>query len=139
MAYNKLFVDSDIILDMLLQREPYFYFTSYLLSEANKHNIALTTSTLVMANINYILTRQIGKSQAKKSLTGLFETMDVLPFEADAFKSALNSQFNDVEDGIQHFIALNNNCDAIITRNIKDYKHSAIPVLTAEELLRKII
>ncbi|MCJ8211273.1 PIN domain-containing protein [Mucilaginibacter sp. RS28] len=139
MAYKKLFVDSDILLDMLLQREPHSYFTRYLLSEANKYDIALTTSTLVMANINYILTGQIGKSQAKKGLVNLFEILDVLPFEPDTFKLALSSQFSDVEDGIQHFIALKNDCDAIITRNIKDYKHSAIPVLTAEQLLREII
>jgi len=68
MAYNKLFIDSDILLDMLLEREPHFYFTRYLLSESNKYNITLTTSALVMANMNYILTGKIGKTETKKKL-----------------------------------------------------------------------
>ncbi|WDF54923.1 PIN domain-containing protein [Mucilaginibacter sp. KACC 22063] len=139
MAYKKLFIDSDILLDLLLEREPYVHFTKYLLSEYSKYGLVLTTSALVMANINYVITGRIGKAQAKKSLSALLEILDVLPFEAEAFKSALDSKFGDIEDGIQHFIALKNNCDVIITRNLKDYKHSALPVLTAEQLLKTII
>jgi predicted nucleic acid-binding protein len=64
--------------------------------------------------------------------------IDILPFEGDVIKLALVSGFVDLEDSIQYHIAQKYNCDAIITRNIKDYKKSKLPVLTAEQFLRTL-
>ena len=51
--------------------------------------------------------------------------------------AALNSNFKDFEDAIQYHTALENELDLIITRNKKDFKTSALPVLTAKEYLKK--
>jgi hypothetical protein len=50
----------------------------------------------------------------------------------------MNSSFNDIEDAMQHFIAMQNQCDVIITRNLKDYKKSLLPIMSAEQYLRTI-
>lgn len=67
------------------------------------------------------------------------DIFDILSLEADNIQHALQSTFTDFEDAVQYDIAKNNDCDTIITRNIKDYKHSAIPVLTAEQFLRTVL
>jgi predicted nucleic acid-binding protein len=136
MAYKRLFIDSDIILDILLQREPYSRYAQILFAEKKRGTFELNTSTLIIANLNYVLTSKFGKAAAKESLIGFLQTVNILSFEADAIEKALKSLFTDFEDSIQHFIAQKYHCDAIITRNIKDYKHSEIEVFTAEQFLK---
>ncbi len=138
MAYKRLFLDSDVLLDMFLKREPFFFHTQILLIECIKRNIELRTSSLVIANIVYVLRKQIGILKAKENLKNLFNSAKVLPFEFDAIETAISSDITDFEDAIQFHIAQKDNCDAIITRNIKDYKNSTIPVLTAEQFLNTL-
>ena len=61
----------------------------------------------------------------------------VLPLEDKAIELALASDFNDFEDGLQYFIAMDNESDIIITRNKKDFKNAKIPVMTAGEYIRR--
>ncbi|MFD1257956.1 PIN domain-containing protein [Mucilaginibacter terrae] len=138
MAYSNLFVDSDIILDLFLQREPYSKFTQILLAQSKIDGFILNTSTLIIANLNYVLTGRVGKLKVKESIMIISEEMNVLPFEKDIITLAINSSFTDFEDSLQHFIAQKYHCDLIITRNTKDYKHSAIPILTAEQFLQTL-
>jgi predicted nucleic acid-binding protein len=138
MGYKHVFVDSDVLLDLLLNRNPFYIYTQFLMFENERERIKLYTSTLVIANINYILAKKIGASAAKESLKELIKLIKILPFEIDAINIALISPIVDFEDAIQSFIAEKNKCEAIITRNIKDYKQATIPVLTAEQFLRTL-
>jgi predicted nucleic acid-binding protein len=138
MAYKHLFIDSDVLLDMLLTRDPFYFYTQILLIEGEKKGIEISTSTLIIANINYILSKQIGQAAAKRKISDLVKAIRILPFESDIINKALASNIIDFEDAIQHYIAEKYNCEAIITRNTKDYKQSAIPVLTAEQFLKTL-
>ncbi|MBD1364816.1 PIN domain-containing protein [Mucilaginibacter sp. ZT4R22] len=139
MAYRYLYVDSDVLLDLVLLRTPFFGYTQLLLHESEKRKLELRTSALVFANMNYILSKKNGAQAAKESLRTLRSLINILPFEGDSVDWALSSPFADFEDAIQNHIAIKHNCDIIITRNIKDYKQSTIPVLTAEQFLRTIL
>lgn len=110
-----------------------------MLAESEKQNLEICTSSLAIANINYILTKQIGQIEAKKKVKELINSIKILPFEIESIELAVDSRFSDLEDAFQHFTAKRNDCNVIITRNIKDYKTSEIPVLTAEEFLSKIL
>lgn len=136
MTYKRIFLDSDVLLDMFLKREPFFFHTQILLIECSNRGIELRTSTLVIANIVYVLRKRIGLLKAKENIKNLFNSANVLSFEYDALESAISSGMPDFEDAIQYHIAQKHNCKAIVTRNIKDYKQSTIPVLTAEEFLK---
>lgn len=138
MTFSNLFLDSDILLDMLLNRSPFH--TQMLLYEGKSRKLGLNTSTLIIANVNYVLSKSIGKISAKQEIKKLVKNLNVLAFESDSLDLALDSDHRDFEDSIQYFIAKKNNCDVIITRNIKDYQQQAdIPVLTAEDFLRTIL
>jgi len=135
MDYRRLFIDSDVLLDLMLNREPYFGYTQLLIIERHKRKLDLNTSALIIANIHYIISKKIGAKAATESIRNLVKLINVLPFETDIISLVLNSDFIDFEDGIQHFIANRYNCEAIITRNVKDYKPSTLPVYTTEQYL----
>lgn len=139
MAYKHLFIDSDVILDMLFQRDPFYKFAEILVQDRESNNLRLSTSSLIIANVHYLFTKKVGATKAKDAIKHVINLINVLPFEKEAIEGALTSTFNDFEDAIQSHIANKHNCDFIITRNTKDYKQASIPVLTAEQFLRTLI
>ncbi|MEO6150225.1 MAG: PIN domain-containing protein [Mucilaginibacter sp.] len=139
MAYKQLFLDSDILLDMLLEREPFYGFSQLLIIESNDKGYSLNTSALIIANIHYILAKKTNKLYAREGIRKLIGRVNVLSFEMDDISMALESRFDDLEDAIQYYIAKKNKCDAILSRNIKHYKLAELPVLTAEQFLRSFL
>ena len=138
MTYKHLFLDSDVLLDWLLKSEPFSSYTQTLINESIRQNFKVSTSVLIIANINFILSKRTSVSNARENIKRVVTLINILPFEADIINLALAGNFSDFEDAIQYHIADRYNCDVIITRNIKDYKHSSIPVLTAEQFLRTL-
>ena len=135
MAYKRLFIDSDVLLDTFLKREPFHSYAQILLMECEKRNIQLSTSALVIANVYYFLSKSLGAATSKKKIQELIKIVKVLSVESDIIDFALDSGFSDFEDAIQYLIAKRYNCDGIITRNIKDYRNSDIPVFKPEQFL----
>jgi len=139
MAFKNLFVDSDVILDLFLERQSFYQFSQTLLNSSNQGECSLYTSALVIANVHYFLSKSLrDKSVAKKQIELLTHFINILPVGLEDIRAAISSSGNDFEDSIQINVAQINNCDYIITRNIKDYTHSAIPVLTAEQFLNTL-
>lgn len=133
---NKLFVDSDIILDLLAQREPHYIHAAKLFTLIDRRDVLAFTSPLVFANLHYLLKKLTSNVSALKSLRKLKTLLNILPIDEKVIEQSLNSEFNDFEDAIQYFTAVNNGITLIITRNKVDYKKSKIDVLTAEEFLK---
>ena len=132
---NKIFVDTDIILDLLGNREPFYIHSANLFSAADRKEISIYVSALSFANLNYILSRQYSAVQARKKLM-IFKTLvTVLSITDKVIELALTSDFKDFEDAIQYYSAIENNIKVLLTRNLKDYKSALIPVLTAEQFL----
>ncbi|MFA6598952.1 MAG: PIN domain-containing protein [Ignavibacteriaceae bacterium] len=135
----KLFVDSDIILDLLAQREPHYIHAAKLFTLIDKEKVIAYTSPLIFANLHYLLRKQTSNVSALKSLRKLKTLVNILPIDERVIDQSLNSEFNDFEDAIQYFTAVNNGIALIITRNKTDYKRSKIDVLTAEEFLKSFM
>lgn len=132
---NKYFVDTDVILDLLTQRLPHFHFSAVLFSLAEMGKFELYTTPTVMVNTFYILRKQLGNEAAKSALRKLRIILHVIDSSEKILDLALNSSFNDFEDAIQYYTALNANIPVIITRNLKDYKNAEILVQTPEMFL----
>jgi len=135
MTYKKVFVDSDTLLDLLLQREPFYRFSQILLQQGKTERINFYTSTLILANIHYLLAKKFNKHIAKNLLRELLEEVEMLPFEPEIIRLSLESEHIDFEDTMQFYIAKQHECQVIVSRNIKHYKKFDLPVLTAEEFL----
>jgi predicted nucleic acid-binding protein len=132
---EKIFVDTDIILDLLSKRVPFYIPSAMLFSLADKGHIKLFVSSLSFANLNYVLSRQYNASQARKLLLKFKTLVTVLAVNDKIIDLALSSDFKDFEDGIQYFTAIENNLKTFLTRNLKDFKVAQIPVMTAEQFL----
>jgi predicted nucleic acid-binding protein len=134
MVFN-IFVDSDVLLDLFLVRRPFYTYTQNLLALAEQNKVRLFTSSVIINNLFYFIAKYENKQIAKQSLGVLIKVCKVLPVDENIVKLALDSEFNDFEDALQYFTAIDFDCEKIITRNLKHYRKSAIPVLTAEQFL----
>ena len=132
---KKVFLDSDVILDLLLERQPYHSSITLLFEKARSGGIILFTSSVCILNINYIIRKSYSRDNTREILNRFLPFIKVLSVDSGIIHSSLNSDFMDFEDGVQYYCSLNNEISEIITRNIKDYKPSKIPVLTPIEFL----
>lgn len=134
---DKLLVDTNIVLDLLTKREEFYREAQELFTLSDKGKVELYVSSLTLANTYYLLSRQFRASEARKILIRFKVLVKVLSMDDKIMELALASDFNDFEDAIQYYIAIENSLDIIVTRNKKDFKLSTIPVFTAKEYLAK--
>lgn len=136
---DKIFIDTDVIIDLLTDREPHAQFSSELIGLCDSGDLLGCTSSLVINNVHYVCRKVVGDKKAKVLINELLEVFDILPVSKQQLQNALKSKITDFEDAIQHEVALSDNkVKAIITRNIKDFKKSNVPVFSPDSYLRLI-
>lgn len=132
----RLFLDTNIILDLLGEREPYYEATAKLASLADKNIITLVVSPISFTTVNYILSKFETSQIIKEKLQKFKILIEICTLDEHTIEKGLNSSFKDFEDSLQYFSAVAAACDIIITRNAKDFKSSLLPVMNVEEYLR---
>ena len=132
----KLFLDTNVVLDLLGERVPFYTSAAKIATLADKEKIQLVTSALTFATVNYILSKYEGQQKAKEKLRKFKVLTTICSLDETIIEKGLNSNFNDYEDALQYFSALKSECDMLITRNGKDFKLSEIPVFTPDEFLK---
>jgi predicted nucleic acid-binding protein len=133
---KKLFIDTNIVIDLLSRRDPFFEEAAELFSLADKKQVELSVSSLTIANTSYTLLRQMDANKAKSILRKLRLILRILPMDDKIIGLALNDEtFHDFEDGLQYFMAIENGQELIITRNLKDFKGSKLPIMTAKQFI----
>ena len=130
-----LFVDSDVILDVLEKRERFYEYSAQILSLGDEKKVKLVTTSLAFANIYYLLRKHLGIKKAKESLRKLRIIVDVISVNAKEVDLALNSELSDFEDALQYFMALDGKIEFIITRNVRDYKNPKLIVQTPQQYI----
>lgn len=133
----KVFLDSDVLFDLLLGREEFLEDVKWILELSMNKAYTLYTSSLVIANIHYLISKVMNTQHAIEKVEKLLSFLKVLNVGEKEIKSSISSKFKDFEDGIQNFSAINSNMEIIVTRNIKDYKYSKLSILTPKEFLVK--
>jgi predicted nucleic acid-binding protein len=133
---KKLFVDSDIILDLLAERPSFYEDSAKLFTLAYRKKIELYTTAVVLANVFYILRKINGNNKSKQQLKDLRLLVKILPINENIVDITLSSIFSDFEDGLQYFTAKENNLLGIITRNPKDYKIKDMVIQTSREFIK---
>ncbi len=136
---KKLLIDTNIIIDLLSRREKFYSEAATLFSLADTNVIKLSVLSLTFANTNYTLLKEKKPNDAKTILRKLRLLVDILPLDDKIIGLALNDDsFTDFEDALQYFSAIENNQDNIITRNLRDFKNSRIPVMTARQFIETL-
>ena len=93
-------------------------------------------SSLTVANIHYLLRKQFGNDGALKKISELVSFCKILPVSEKEIFAAMKSGFSDFEDAIQYYVSIENKINFLLTRNVKDYKNSELPVMTPETYLK---
>ena len=136
---KRIFVDTNSVIDLLSRREPFYEESAILFSLADRKEIELAVSSLTIANTSYALLRQMDSNKSKSILRKLRLIVKILPLNDKIVGLALNDEtFSDFEDGLQYFTAIDNGQELIITRNLKDFKNSKLPTMTARQFIETI-
>jgi predicted nucleic acid-binding protein len=134
----RLFLDTNVVLDLLGERKPFYESIAKIATLADKEQITLVVSALSYSTVNYILMKHENREKVIGKLQKFKVISEICSLDEVIIEKGLNSKFKDFEDALQYFSALKNGCNIIITRNVKDFKESEIPVMTPAEYLTTI-
>ncbi len=136
---NKPLVDTNVILDLLAKREPFYSASEQIFSLADIGDLELIVSTLSIVNAHYILKELLKKKNSRSIIRKFKVLVESVELNDKIIELALNDlHFKDFEDGIQFYTALEAQCTVIVTRNLKDFKNSTIPVMSPKEFITKV-
>ena len=131
----RVFLDTNIILDLLGKRDEFYEPIAKLATLAEKKTITFFASPISFATVHYFLSKYENQKTATEKLRKFKIICTVAHTDEPAVEKALNSDFNDFEDALQYFSALNSECNIILTRDPKGFKRSELPAMSAEEFL----
>ncbi len=134
----RLFIDTNIMLDLLGERLPYYDSIAKIATLADKSEIAIVASALSYSTVAYLLSKYESIEKIKEKLRKFKIISEISDLDEKTIEKGLNSNFSDFEDGLQYFCSLKSGCTIILTRNQKDFKASNIPVMSADEYLKSI-
>lgn len=132
---TKLLVDIDVILDVLIKRDPFFAGSANLWAQIEKRNMRAYLASHTVPTLFYLIRKAKGKKLARDSIRDILSVFEIAPVDKKGLLFALDQDISDFEDAVQFAAAKQMNVDFIITRNIKHYRKSAIPVLTPDLFL----
>ncbi len=136
---DSVLLDTDIILDFFLDREPFADFATEVLSLCERKEITGYVTPVIISNTYYILRTTAKHEKVIGKLRLLMSVLDVLSMDKKIIEHALNSNFKDFEDALQNFAAEQNpKVKVVLTRNLNDYKNSALSVMTPESYLKSL-
>lgn len=131
-------LDTNIILDIALKREPYFKHSAEVFRRIDKNDFVGFITATTVTDIYYISKREIGHDLALSFISDLIEVVEVIGVDKQIIRQAIGFGFRDFEDAIQVSAATAASLDYVITRNTKDFATSEIEALTPSELLKRI-
>ena len=136
---KKIFVDTNIIIDLLADRRPHSKFAIALFEKAESQKIKLYASSHSFATTYYLLKKYVDDKNLRLILIGLLEYVNIIPIDMHIIKRGLKSKYKDFEDALQILSALSiDKMDCIVTRDLKDFKDSEIPVFSPDDILKKL-
>ncbi len=134
---KRIFIDTNIIIDLLADRKPHSKFAIALFEVAESKKITLYTSSHSIATSYYLLKKVTDEKKLRLVLLGLLDFVKIIPIDEHILKRGLKSKHKDFEDGLQILSAVSvESMDCIVTRNLKDFKESDIPVFSPDSVMK---
>ncbi|MBR6459527.1 MAG: PIN domain-containing protein [Actinomycetaceae bacterium] len=130
-------LDTNIVLDLIGKREPFVNNAVRIFALAEKEQVTLWVSPHSLATIYYFLSKSKGRKSASMLLEKLLNLLHVAPIDETVVRRAFTYGFRDWEDALVASAAQSARLDGVITRNVKDFKPSPLPVLLPEEVLAR--
>jgi predicted nucleic acid-binding protein len=134
---DKVLIDADVLLDFFFDRIPFSNFAAKVLNLCKENKIKGFATPVIIANTYYLLRKTAKHELVIDKLNQLLNIIDITEMNRNVVTKALNSNFKDFEDALQNYSAIENkDIKVILTRNIKEFKHSELAILTPESYLK---
>ncbi len=130
-------IDTNIFLDVILERKEFMVDSEKVINIFEIYEKIHTgfLSSSILTDIYYIGKRKLSDIEMRKHLSDILLTFNLSDIDLQSAQKALFSSFDDFEDAVQNYSAMNADCDLIITRNKDDYIHSELEVMTPTEFI----
>lgn len=135
---DKLFLDTNVVMDLLGEREPFYLAAATIATLSDKGRIHVAVSALTYSTVFYLLSKFEDKELVKDKIRKFKVIAETADLTDKIINQGLASSFSDFEDALQHYCAIATDCNILITRNGKDFKMSDIPVLSPQEYLNSL-
>ncbi len=135
----RILLDSDVILDLVLSRQPHFADARAIFHAIARREFLAFASAIAILNVNYFAEKEKGRAFALIEIGKLLLLISVCPTDESMLRNALTSPVTDYEDAVQCESAMAMNLDGIITRNTKDFENSPIAVYSPGEFLHTLV
>jgi predicted nucleic acid-binding protein len=133
----KVLFDTNVVLDVLLAREPHAAVAARLFTLVDNERIDGAVCATTVTTVAYVATKAVGGKQAKKLLRRLLDLF-AAAVDRQVLEGALRLDFEDVEDAVIHETARAWGAAGIVTRNGRDFARATLPVFHPEELLAAV-
>ena len=127
--------DTNVMLDFLLDREPFSETPAQLFTRIEKGELAGCLCATTVTTIHYLALKTVGERRAKEYIAQLLKLFDVAPVNRVVLESALQLKFKDFEDAVIHEAARHAGALGVVTRDSTGFKKATIPTYTPEEFL----
>jgi predicted nucleic acid-binding protein len=134
----RVLLDTDVVLDVVLAREPFAQASVQLFKLHEQGKIDAYIAAITPINVFYITRKIKGGATARQAVDLLLSSLAVCPLSHGVLDEAYKLPFADYEDAVQHASATANGLDTIVTRDINDYKNATILVLSPTDFLAKL-
>jgi predicted nucleic acid-binding protein len=132
---RRVLVDTDVVLDVATGRAPFVIESKPVLALFERRRALGYVSAHSVTTMFYILRKLGGADRARSFLSDLLTILSVATEGHNDIVQALEADFSDFEDAVQHQCAQSNGCDAIVTRNVEHYRTASISVYTPREFV----
>lgn len=124
----KVLFDTNVVLDLLLDRESFSLDAARCFSRVESGEIEGWLCASTVTTLHYLIKKSVGAGKAFDSISLILSLFEIAPVDKSVLESALHLPFKDFEDAVLHEAARYSNVDVIVTRNVADFKNSSITV-----------
>jgi len=130
---KRVLLDVDVVLDVLLDRRPFAVSASEVWAAVERGEAEGLISAHAVTTLHYLNVRAVGPTMASQTTDALLSVFDVAPVDGAVLKAAATAAWKDFEDAVTAAAAQRAGCDAIVTRNPRDFARARVRVLTSPE------
>ncbi|MDQ2786236.1 MAG: PIN domain-containing protein [Chloroflexota bacterium] len=131
----KVLLDTNILLDFVLLRQPFASDATALWVANEQNRYEAYVSGITPVNLVYVARKEIGKVRARQAVAEILAALHVAPIDAAVLQAAHALHWSDYEDAVQHASATASGVEAIVTRNLNHYTSATIPVFSPTAFL----
>jgi predicted nucleic acid-binding protein len=132
----KVLFDTNVVLDVLLDREPYAEAAAQLFSKVENGELVGSLCATTITTVYYLTTKALDAEQALDKVQKLLHLFEVAAVNRPVLEAAIAARFADFENAVIYAAARHTAAESIVTRNAKDFMQAQLPIHTPDALLK---